>query len=101
MPDGQIIHYRADGTVDVRRAVKSPSLPELQNLVGGYIEVVHVLYNSQRAQMIVNEDGIGLCLPMNERATELYRETACHVGSPTAHVIVGDVAILTGSAMVD
>lgn len=48
---------------------KKPTLPEMQKLVGGYVE--HVLLK-HGAYLMVNEDGHALNLPRNPKASELY-----------------------------
>jgi hypothetical protein len=55
------------------------SLEELQEIVGGYIEIVQL---GDRKVMVVNEDGVFFNLPINTKATNLYNS-----------VIVGDVLI--------
>jgi hypothetical protein len=59
---------------------KEFTLTELQEIVGGYIELVN-LGNNQ--YMVVNEDGILQNLPLNHKATRLYGHST----------IVGDVLI--------
>lgn len=49
---------------------KKMDLDELQSIVGGYIEVVRL---KGEIYMVVNEDGIRMSLPINNRATFLYR----------------------------
>ena len=55
------------------------SLEELQEIVGGYIEIVQL---GDRKVMVVNEEGVYMKLPINTKATNLYNS-----------VIVGDVLI--------
>jgi len=64
---------------------KPPSLREVQELVGGYVE--RVMYNS-RDQLYVDEDGLHKQLELNIEASEL-------VGGP----IVGHAVLLTGEAI--
>jgi hypothetical protein len=45
------------------------TLEELQELVGGYIQVVNC-WNG--VEMIVNEDGLSLGLPINAKASKIY-----------------------------
>ena len=61
------------------------TLEELQKAVGGYIEIVHI---DKDFDMVVNEEGKLLCLPINETATRLYRRVRY-----TDDLIVGDVLI--------
>ena len=64
---------------------KEPTLAELQGLVGGLIEVV---YLEDGKQLIVNEEGVLLDLPLNQTASML-------AGQP----IVGNAVILEGLAL--
>lgn len=62
---GTLILYRADGAVHTELCPATVVddrvfLDKLQQLVGGYIEIVWVLYNGKRTAMIVNEDGLSL-----------------------------------------
>jgi hypothetical protein len=61
------------------------SLEELQSVVGGYIELVRCL--DGKNFMIINEDGKGLKLPINHKATEIYS------GNRLVDFIVGDVVL--------
>jgi hypothetical protein len=47
---------------------ESPSLADMQGLVGGYIELVHL---NDKQYMVVNEDGHSMELPYNKVANEL------------------------------
>ncbi len=49
---------------------KEFSLKEMQTFVGGYIEIVRTF--DHKNLLIVNEDGKGLELPINQVATKLY-----------------------------
>lgn len=60
-------------------------LDELQKIVGGFIEIVHLGDNKI---MVINEEGKLLGLPINEFATEVYR-----VYNNTMDVIVGEALI--------
>ena len=56
------------------------SLKEMQDIVGGYIEIVHL---GNRKCMVVNEDGVYMNLPLNHKASNMYQR----------NVILGDVLI--------
>lgn len=56
------------------------SLEELQSFVGGVIELVH----STSIPLIVNEEGLLLELPINEKATEM-----------SGIILIGDVVYLS------
>lgn len=66
--------YKTDGTVQEIQPKngKDFKLDQLQALVGGYIEIVS-LESKPLKIMVVNEDGKGLGLPINEKATEVAR----------------------------
>jgi hypothetical protein len=60
----------------------SPSLEEAQNLVGGFVQMVKSPINKSW-QILVNEEGLLLGLPMNDEATALagtgHRWRCCSV----------------------
>lgn len=62
----------------------TPKLKEMQDFVGGYIEVIRI---SPNKQMVVNEEGLILKLPLNLIASQLAKRS-----------IVGNVIILIDSA---
>jgi hypothetical protein len=68
-PDGKETEFQAKSTL--------PSLTELQEIVGGTIELVKVLRQDildrqEYTYMVINESGRLLHLPKNPKATELY-----------------------------
>ena len=63
---------------------KQPSLKKMQEIVGGYIEVVYLWEGDQ---MIVNEEGLLQKLDINREASQIAQK-----------LIVGDVIILKGKA---
>ena len=65
--------YKADGSIiDVKPNNGTDfSLEELQEIVGGYIEIVGLMDNEI---MVINEEGKLIDLPFNENATQLYQE---------------------------
>jgi len=64
---------------------KDFKLEELQEIVGGYIEVV---WFPNDKIMVINEEGKLLNLPINETATKIYFDAFSY-----NDVIVGDVLI--------
>jgi hypothetical protein len=82
---------RTDGTIETLDVPATGlSLATLQQLVGGYIEMVSLTgHSSPRNVLVVNEDGHRLGLPLNPIATLLYQLG----GSP--YVVVGDVVVCT------
>ena len=61
------------------------TLDELQEIVGGSIEIIHLTNNKI---MIINDEGKLINLPHNENATTLYR-----LCLNTIDFIVGDVLV--------
>jgi len=68
---------------------RRPSLQEAQELVGGFVEVVHSPQH-QDWQILVNEEGLLEGLPFNQEATKIC-ETR----------IVGPAIVLKGNARWD
>ncbi len=71
----------------VHRLDHKPSLEEAQQLVGGYVEMVRL---PDGKQMLVNEDGRSMDLPLNKEATEMLNPNRPGID------IVGDVVVLEG-----
>ena len=71
---------------------KKMSLEEMQQKVGGYIEVA---YDDGETQIICNEEGKLIGLSINDEATSLWEKLLGH--SPM-DVLVGDCLILTEKA---
>lgn len=80
---------------------KPPTLEEAQAFVGGTVQLLMIyeedepddttmFVNENDTQMIVNEDGVRLRLPLNEEASMYY-------GEP----IVGPAMVLSGAALWD
>ena len=71
------------------------SLEKLQSLVGGYIEV----HDINDVQLVLNEDGKLLGLPINTEAMEyIQKEFDAHIktGGLKVDVLVGNIVILKG-----
>lgn len=75
---------RADGSVEEVEMPKKDGLSFMQQVVGGYIEIVRL---SNGRLMVLNEEGKLLRLPLNVKATALYNNLN--------DVIVGDVLVGT------
>lgn len=75
-----------DGTTETVSPAngKDFSLEELQKMVEGYIEMIHL----HDIVMVINEEGKLNSLPFNENATELYRKAF-----RTSDFIVGNALI--------
>ena len=64
------------------------SLGQLQDLVGGYIEIV---YLDASTALVCDEDGKLKGYPVNGLATSIYRDSARFFNTPD--FIVGDIVI--------
>ena len=83
---------------------KKFGLDQWNQIVGGYIELVAVLYKNKRCTMIVNEtgaiqDGAREALSINAAATEIYHAASRArgedwIGPPYIH---GNVILFDGS----
>lgn len=91
---GTLHYYFADGGYDASLADEAPQLSDLQEFIGGYVEVVWVLFRGKRAAMLVNEDGHRLGLPFNSRGTEIYHEFARQRGQCNPNPILGNALVL-------
>jgi len=70
-----------------------PNLEDLQQKVGGYIEVLSL---GDGSQLVVNEDGYPKGLPVNDEAATLV---AKHGANPAPRYdIVGNAVVLSGDA---
>ena len=58
-----------------REVEKCPSLAELQELVGGLIELIEVDFEGNKCDMICNEESKLIGMPFNSSATRLYENT--------------------------
>lgn len=74
---------RADGPSEIRLTPEKLTLDELQEIVGGHIEIVYVRHLGHRREMIVNDEGHLVGLPLNRAASAIY-----------CGPIAGDVALL-------
>ena len=75
-----------------------PTLKEMQDFVGGYIEVVQSA--DTKSQIVLDEEGKLKVKPINKEATELYlgEEQDDTSAGWDFDVIVGDVIVLSGDA---
>lgn len=101
---GQMIVIKQGGTAVVQSKDKT-TLEEVQKLVGGYIEAVPMFdkWNGEKAQAWCDEEGKLKEYQYNKHATRLWNEILekhHDIKFNTDH-LVGDIVILTGSAMLD
>ena len=77
---------------------KEPTYKEIKKLVGGYIEVA---YDDGKTQIICNEEGKIEGHPYNEAATVEWNKLleSNKFYEHNTDVLVGDVVILTGEAL--
>ena len=80
---------------------KEPTLKEMQKIVGGYIEIA---YDDGKTQIICNEEGKMIGLPINQEATNIWNKLLGKFNSNPNYihsdVLVGDVLILYGEARI-
>ena len=74
---------------------KEMSLKEMQDAVGGSIELAH---DDGETQIVCNEEGKLKGLPENEEATDLWWKELEKQDKSTLDYLVGDVLVLTGKA---
>lgn len=81
----KMLLIKSDSTTEFIESDTRPAFSEMQKLVGGYIERTFCEYtvDLEPYVMLVNEDGIGMDLPVNELASRYALTT-----------IVGDALIL-------
>ena len=91
-PEAFILHVNGSVTSLPSR---EPTLEELQEAVGGYIEVLYVRWLERPAMMILDEQGKypHKRYVLNPKATQIAQATA---GIARDDFIVGDVVILCG-----
>ena len=94
----KIMHiYRPIGDTTImieyekREVEKCPTLDELQEIVGGLIELVTVNFEGAECDMIINEEGLIYNLPFNSTGTRLMQETYNGYGH-----IVGPAIVFEG-----
>ena len=89
--------HAGNGTVIAEPATVAPSLQDMQDYVNGYIEVVHVMVDDKACQMIVNEEGLRMKLPVNVVASKHYATFALkeHGMFPPAPIF-GNAILLVG-----
>lgn len=100
----EAVVIQADGesfTIQLKQKMK---LEQYQKIVGGYIEVVQVRHDGKVCDMVLNEDGLGLGLPVNRVATRMLEnywvetigDPSCRVPQGTVAHVVGNVVVLHG-----
>lgn len=94
---------RPDQAPEIIRGNMKPNLTWLQDKVEGWIE--SIIIDDER-QMFVNENGLQKRMPVNETATQIYRESlSVRYKLPQSELnrvfILGPAVILEGKSRVD
>lgn len=78
---------KADGTKEDREFTDIPSIEQLHEIIGGYVELIPMRFRlgDRPAAMYVDEDGKPKSLPRNDQATML---------TGGFHVIVGTAVLV-------
>jgi hypothetical protein len=94
---GRLITIRPDGSTVSQEIEAEPELQTLNDIVGGYIELIHgfTTFGNEPCIAFCNEEGKLHGLPLNIPATLLWRQA----GAATTDQLVGNVAIITGDAI--
>ena len=86
----------------IHRNDKPMSLKEMQDAVGGQIELA---YDDGETQIVCNEEGKIKGLPENEEATDLWNEKLDKMNSNpnifNSDYLAGDVLVLTGDGRME
>jgi hypothetical protein len=84
---------KVDGSLDVRELDKAPSLQQLQEYVGGYIQIVPLWtgYRGRRCTVYADEERRIHGKPLNVLATQWWQEA---LGPRQAAPLCGDIAIV-------
>ena len=80
-------------TITIIDQGKEPTLKEMQDIVGGSIEIA---YDDGKTQIICHEEGKLLGLPNNDEATRIWADLS---GNIPFDVLVGNVLILKDEAI--
>jgi hypothetical protein len=74
---------------------RKTSLKEMREYIGGYVEIVYL--PKDKTNMVMDSDGRLKALPINEKASEIWR---ANFGAYSyTQIIVGKVIILKGEAI--
>ena len=92
----KVLKIYADESQDfvIEHSYKMP-LEELQNHVGGHIEVIPCVWKGMLRDMIINEEGKLEHLAINQRATDMHQATRQFGYIPQADdFVVGNALVL-------
>lgn len=101
----QMVIIRADGTETTEPFPKvwdgdRETSKKLREIIGGWIEYVHVLYKDKPTYMVVNEEGALMQLPVNLKATEIYHEATRRRTGMSKRAAMGSLAWIYGDVVV-
>lgn len=86
--------YKTDGIKEFISFSEDESLSSLQKLVGGYIEIIHIVTEANRElgnDLVINEEGILFDLPVNPWSQYITRGTIW-----ATQILRGDIIMIEG-----
>ena len=95
---GKLIIIKTTGEVEIREKDKPPPLAELQQVVGGYIEMIprFTSYAGEPCVAYGDEEGKNKHKDRNPHATNLWVQALGADSILLRDWLVGDIAIVTG-----
>jgi hypothetical protein len=85
---GTLVKLHTDGTITRHEITGGcASLKQLQDLVGGYVTLVHVMWEGKSRHAYVDEDGESKGLEFNDYASTAFLEADGH------HPLVGPMVV--------
>lgn len=90
------ITYEGNPNLLLIKIKEAPNLKQLQEMVGGYIQLLRIIFNGKECQMIINEEGKLINLPFNEQATKILQASAPKIGYFPNDYVAGTAVILEG-----
>jgi hypothetical protein len=92
----EIITIRTTGEIDRRETDTLPTLTEMQQAVGGYIELIPRFerYEGLNCAVFGDEEGKLKGKPVNEQATKKWAQ---NFPGPINDVLVGDIFVIVGT----
>jgi hypothetical protein len=85
---------KVDGSVETKMLNRAPTLKQLQEFVGGYIQQIPLWhrYLDTRCTVYADEEGKLYHKPINVRATQMWKEA---IYPRQAYPLCGDIVIIT------
>jgi hypothetical protein len=93
----EMLILKVDGTTETIRTEKPPTLDQLQEAVGGYIQIVPdwPRWTSKPCEVYCDENGLLKEKPLNRQATLAWRAQLKGAYDPDMARLWGDVVIVT------